>query len=195
MEMSRRGKILAGVFGSALVLALGATALYQGTLAKAYRRQLEYAYQEALGQLASSTAAGEQPASQTVEPVPAVPPVSVESPVQPPVPQPEPILEAPVVSPPPIQEPEQPKLKRGEVEEAAAQVAQDIQGNLDQDAPCPFWMRGRARSGERPWPSSTPTASVWPTPFTPSASRPALSTSPGAPRSPGMSWSWIRASA
>ncbi len=57
MEMSRRGKILAGVFGSALVLALGATALYQGTLAKAYRRQLEYAYQEALGQLASSTAA------------------------------------------------------------------------------------------------------------------------------------------
>ena len=57
MEMSRRQKILAGVFSSALVLALGATALYQGTLAKAYRRQLEYAYQEALGQLASSTAA------------------------------------------------------------------------------------------------------------------------------------------
>jgi len=76
-------------------------------------------------------AAGEQPASQPVEPVPAEPPVSVE----PPVPQPEPILEAPVISPPPVQEPEQPKLKRGEVEEAAAQVAQDIQGNLDQDAP------------------------------------------------------------
>lgn len=57
MQMSRRGKILTLVFSSALVVTLGAAALYQGTLAKAYRRQLQYAYQEALGQLAESTAA------------------------------------------------------------------------------------------------------------------------------------------
>lgn len=57
MELSRRGRILAGMFGGALAVTLGVAALYQGTLAKTYRRQLEYAYQEALGQLAGSTAA------------------------------------------------------------------------------------------------------------------------------------------
>jgi len=57
MQPTRKGRMLTLIFGSALVITLGTAVLYQGTLAKTYRRQLEYAYQEALGQLAESTAA------------------------------------------------------------------------------------------------------------------------------------------
>lgn len=57
METSRRGRIFAAVLLAALALGLGAGLLYQRTLAQGYRRQLEYAYQQSLGQLASSAAA------------------------------------------------------------------------------------------------------------------------------------------
>lgn len=55
--MSRNRKIIALSLCAVVVLGLGAAVLYQGTLARAYRRQLEYAYQAALGHLAESSTA------------------------------------------------------------------------------------------------------------------------------------------
>ena len=57
MEGSRKQKNAATAVCLAAVAVLTAAALYQGSLANTYRRQLEYSYQEALGQLAESTAA------------------------------------------------------------------------------------------------------------------------------------------
>jgi len=57
MEETHRKKPAAAAVTLAAITVLTAAALYQGNLANIYRRQLEYSYQEALGQLAESTAA------------------------------------------------------------------------------------------------------------------------------------------
>lgn len=56
MEENRRWKRTAAA-AAALALVLGVTALYQGTLARSFRTRLEYVSQQAMGQLAESTAA------------------------------------------------------------------------------------------------------------------------------------------
>ncbi len=55
--MNRTRKLICLCLGAGLVLGLGAALLYQGTVARSYRRQLEHAYQSALGHLAESSAA------------------------------------------------------------------------------------------------------------------------------------------
>ena len=65
------------------------------------------------------------------KPLPVKPPVTAAPPSEP-VPQPESVPE-PVAEPAPVAEPMSAKAKRQEVELEAAQVAQDIQGSLEQD--------------------------------------------------------------
>ena len=73
------------------------------------------------------------------QPIPVVPPVTAAPPGPAPVrPKPAPAAPAPEPEPAPaapVPEPAQAKVKRQELEQEAAQVAQDIQGTLDQGTP------------------------------------------------------------